>query len=87
MIPGIVKAYEYRMAPYILAEHPELSYREVLRMSSNMMDGQKMNAYILDVSFIGWHILSAITGGIVGVFWTNPYVYATDAELYLTLSE
>ena len=87
VIPGIVKAYEYRMVPYILAEHPELSYQEVLRMSSNMMDGQKMNAFILDVSFIGWYILSAITGGVVGVFWTNPYVYATDAELYLTLSE
>lgn len=86
VVPGIIKAYEYRMVPYILAEHPELNYREVLNMSSEMMNGQKMNAFILDLSFIGWYILSAITGGIAGIFWVNPYVYATDAELYLELS-
>lgn len=87
VIPGIIKAYEYRMVPYILAEHPEMSYKEALECSSNMMNGQKMNAFILDLSFIGWEILSGITGGIVGVFWVNPYVFATDAELYLELSD
>lgn len=86
IIPGIIKSYEYRMVPYILAEHPELNYSDVLRMSSEMMDGQKMNAFVLDLSFIGWFILSVITGGIVGIFWTNPYYYSADAELYLTLS-
>lgn len=86
VVPGIIKAYEYRMVPYILAEHPELSHREALERSSAMMDGQKMNAFILDLSFIGWHILSVATCGLVGIFWTNPYYYATDAELYLTLS-
>ena len=86
IIPGIVKAYEYRMVPYILAEHPELSYSEVLRISSEMMDGQKWNAFVLDLSFIGWYILGAFTCGILNIFWVNPYVYATDAELYLELS-
>ena len=86
VIPGIIKIYEYRMVPYILAEPPELNYREVLNMSSEMMDGQKMNAFVLDLSFIGWYLLSGITGGIAGIFWVNPYVYATDAELYLELS-
>ena len=86
IIPGIVKAYEYRMVSYILAEHPELSYREVLRISSEMMDGQKWNAFVLDLSFIGWYILGAFTCGILNIFWVNPYVYATDAELYLELS-
>ena len=86
IIPGIIKSYEYRMVPYILAEHPELNYSDVLRMSSEMMDGQKMNAFVLDLSFIGWFILSGITAGIVGIFWTNPYYYSADAELYLTLS-
>lgn len=86
IIPGIVKAYEYRMVSYILAEHPELSYSEVLRISSEMMDGQKWNAFVLDLSFIGWYILGAFTCGILNIFWVNPYVYATDAELYLELS-
>ncbi|MBO4749334.1 MAG: DUF975 family protein [Lachnospiraceae bacterium] len=86
IIPGIVKAYEYRMVPYILAEHPELGYSETLRMSSEMMDGQKWNAFVLDLSFIGWEILSAFTCGILSIFWVNPYEYATQAELYLELS-
>lgn len=86
VIPGIIKAYEYRMVPYILAEQPELRYSDALEMSRTMMDGQKMDAFILDLSFIGWFFLTAITCGIAGVFWTNPYYYATDAELYLVLS-
>lgn len=87
VIPGIVKAYEYRMVPYILAEHPTISYQEALDRSSKIMDGQKMNAFIFDLSFIGWAFLSAITSGIVGVFWSNPYYYAAAAELYLELSD
>ena len=87
IVPGIIKAYEYRLVPYVLAEHPELNYREALERSQKLMDGQKMNAFVLDLSFIGWNILSGITAGILGVFWVNPYVYATDAELYLVLSD
>ena len=87
VIPGIIKAYEYRLVPYILAENPEIGYKEALDRSSELMNGQKMNAFILDLSFIGWEILSAITAGIVGIFWVNPYVFATDAELYLELSD
>ena len=87
VIPGIIKAYEYRMVPYILAEHPEMSYKEALECSSNMMKGQKMNAFILDLSFIGWEILATMTFGILAIFWVNPYEYATSAELYLELSD
>lgn len=87
VIPGIIKAYEYRMVPYILAEHPELNYREALERSSAMMNGQKFNSFVLDLSFIGWHILSSITLGIAGVFWVMPYEYSTQAELYLELSD
>lgn len=86
VIPGIIKKYEYRMVPYILAEHPELSYQEVLALSSQMMDGQKANAFVLDLSFIGWEILSGMTCGVLGFFWVNPYRHCTNAELYLELS-
>lgn len=85
VIPGIIKAYEYRLVPYLLADYPELSSTQVLNESKRMMDGHKMDAFLLDLSFIGWYILSGITGGIVGVFWTNPYKNATDAEFYLDL--
>jgi len=52
-----------------------------------MMDGNKMNAFVLDLSFILWALLGAITFGLVNIFWTFPYRYATRAELYLTLRD
>ena len=85
VIPGIIKSYEYKMIPYLLAEDPEMSYQDAFAKSKEMMHGQKWNAFVLDLSFIGWHILSAFTLGILGIFYVMPYYYQTSAELYLTL--
>lgn len=82
IVPGIIKHYEYLMVPYILAENPQMSQKEVFQISKQMMMGQKMNAFVLDLSFIGWRILQAITFGIVGVFYVEPYYQATIAEMY-----
>ncbi len=85
IIPGIVKAYSYRMVPFILRDNPELSATEVITASRKMMDGQKWNAFVLDLSFIGWILLTIFTLGLVGLFWYNPYYYSTNAALYLRL--
>jgi uncharacterized membrane protein len=85
VIPGIIKSYEYRMIPYLLADNPEMSYQEAFQLSKEMMDGEKWNTFVLDLSFIGWKILSSLTFGLVGIFWVNPYQYATNAELYQEL--
>jgi uncharacterized membrane protein len=85
IIPGIVKIYSYRMVPYILKEHPELSGTKAITLSRQMMNGHKWNAFVLDLSFIGWIILSALTLGILHIFYVGPYIQATDAELYEAL--
>ena len=87
IIPGIYKKYQYRMVPYILAEHPDMNYKEVLQMSRDIMNGEKWHAFVLDLSFILWHILGTITCGIVEVFYVSPYVYLTNAALYRRLCE
>ena len=87
IIPGIYKKYQYRMVPYILAEHPDMNYKEVLQMSRDIMNGEKWHAFVLDLSFILWHILGIITCGIVEVFYVSPYVYLTNAALYRRLCE
>lgn len=87
IIPGIIKALEYRMVPYILADHPEMSTKEVFALSRQMMDGEKRNAFVLDLSFLGWQILAAFTCGILNIFYVNPYIHSTNAELYLTLKK
>ena len=87
VIPGIVKAYSYRMVPYILKDNPELSATEVITKSRQMMNGNKWNAFVLDLSFIGWWCLTALTCGILGIFFTNPYYYNTSAALYTELKK
>lgn len=85
IFPAIIKSYSYRMVPFILADHPELSGRDVITMSRQMMNGSKWRAFVLDLSFIGWEILSALTLGILGIFYVAPYKCSTDAELYHAL--
>ena len=82
IIPGIIKAYEYRMIPYILADHPEMTTKEVFAKSKELMKGQKWNAFVLDLSFIGWEILSLLTVRILGILYVSPYRSMTNAALY-----
>lgn len=87
IVPGVIKSYEWRMVPYLLAENTEMTGAEARQKSSEMMNGSKMDAFVLDLSFIGWYLLGAITLGIANLLWTNPYKAATDAELYLALDK
>lgn len=87
VIPGIIKAYEYRMIPYILAEHPEMDRKEVFAKSKEMMTGNKWKTFVLDLSFIGWHILGICTCGLAEIFYVAPYCYLTSAELYQELNK
>ena len=85
IIPGIVKSYQYRMIPYILAENPDIDKNEAFAKSKAMMKGNKWRAFVLDLSFILWDFLGAITLGIVSTFYVEPYKHLTDAALYETL--
>ena len=82
VVPGIVKHYEYLMVPYIIAENPAMDYKEAFQISKQMMDGEKMKAFIMDLSFLGWYLLSAVTCGLLAIFYVNPYVQASFAEMY-----
>ena len=82
IIPGIVKSYEYRMMPYLFADDPTMTKERAFAESKQMMTGQKWNAFVLDLSFLGWNILSAMTLGILGLFYVNPYQSQTNAALY-----
>ena len=82
VVPGIVKHYEYLMVPYIIAENPAMDYKEAFQISKQMMDGEKMEAFIMDLSFLGWYLLNAVTCGLLAIFYVNPYVQASFAEMY-----
>lgn len=84
IVPGIIKSYSYAMTPFILADHPELTAKEAIRRSMEMMDGHKGELFMLGLTFIGWDILNVFTLGI-GSFWLNPYKNAAYAAFYRQL--
>lgn len=85
IIGGVIKTYEYRMIPYILAENPKMERKETFRISKQMMKGNKWKTFVLDISFFGWNFLSVLTFGLLSILYVNPYNAATIAELYVTL--
>lgn len=87
IIGGIIKTYEYRMIPYILAENPKIKRKEAFALSKQMMKGNKWKTFILDMSFFGWNFLSVLTFGLLSILYVNPYNAATIAELYSVLRQ
>ena len=81
IIPGIIAAYRYALAPYLMAEHPELSATEAIEQSKQLMEGHKARLFCLELSFIGWFILAAFTGGLGWIFLA-PYVKAACTAFY-----
>ena len=87
IVPGIYKAYCWRLVPFIIADDPEISGKKARARSAAMMNGSKWASFVLDLSFIGWKLVGALTFGIVNIVFTNPYEAATDTELYLALKD
>lgn len=84
LIGGIVKSYSYRMFNFIIAENPKITPLNALTLSRKMMNHYKMNAFLLDLSFLGWNILRFVTIGIAGIL-IDPYYNFTYVELYSVL--
>ena len=81
IVPCIIKAFAYSMTPYILKDYPELSANQAINLSIKMMKGHKFDYFYLQLSFIGWGLLSILTLGI-GYIWLMPYMYASMAAFY-----
>ena len=84
VIPGIYWSYCYTLVPFLLAENPYMTTRRAMELSKQMMDGEKWNTFVLQLSFFGWAILCVLTFGI-GYLFLEPYIQATFAELYAAL--
>lgn len=84
IIPGIYWSYCYAQVGYLMAENPYLSTRRAMELSKQMMNGEKWNMFVLQLSFIGWYLLCSLTFGL-GIIFLEPYIQATFAELYAAL--
>ena len=86
IVPGIIAALSYAMTPFILEEHPELTASEAIARSKELMNGHKMDLFILTLTFLGWDILCALTANIGNLF-LNPYKNAAYAVFYREISQ
>lgn len=85
IVPGVMMTYGFAMAPYILADTEECSGWEALTRSWNLMNGHKLELFWLELTFIGWELLSSLTLGL-GSLALNPYKAAARASFYRDLS-
>ena len=85
IIPGIVKGYAYSMTPFIMAENPDMSANDAITASRQLMDGHKGELFMLDLTFIGWDLLAALTFNL-GHLALNPYRNAAHAAFYKDLT-
>ena len=81
IVPGIIAAYSYRMAFYIIIDDSEIGVSEALRKSKEMMYGYKSKLFCLDLSFIGWWFLCILTLDI-GFLWLSPYMLTSQTIFY-----
>lgn len=100
IVPGAVASIRYSMAPYLLAERPEMSAWEAIEESKRIMKGQKSRYFVLILSFVGWTLacnflqialleFSYIVAVVAGLFfncWISAYMNASTAAFYLTVS-
>jgi len=81
----IYKMYGYYLVPFILADNPHMPASRAIQLSEQMMHGRRFELFVLNISFIGWYLLSSLVPGI-GSFLVMPYVYATEAQFYMQVS-
>lgn len=82
VIPGLIKMYAYSMTFYIMNDQPELTGQDAITASRKLMDGNKWDLFVLQLSFILWLLLSGLTCGILFIVYVGPYMSATTAIFY-----
>lgn len=83
VVPGVIVMLGFSQTYFLLRDHPELSAMDAMRKSWQMMDGHKMDLFLLGLSFIGWAFLACIT--VIGMLWFYPYAMTASARFYENL--
>lgn len=86
VIAGIIVEYynkfKYWAVPWIHADHPQMNAKEILELSQQMTSGHIWDLIVFELSFWGWHFLSKVTGGLVGLLYSTPYYNLSRAIVY-----
>lgn len=85
IVGGIIKRYSYYMVPYIVAENPDIHWKDAITLSRKMMQGHKLECFVYELSFILWEVLGTLTAGISNLLFLSPYKAAAFSEYYAEL--
>ena len=86
IVPGIIAALSYSQVYYVLHDNPQVGCKRAREISSALTDGCKWDLFVLELSFIGWWLLVALTAGIAFIYvW--PYYQTTKAMYYENLKQ
>ncbi len=77
----IIKTFYYTLTSFILYEEPTLSAKDIVNKSEILMKGNVWRQFCLNLSFLGWAILSVITFGIA-YFFVMPYMQIALLKFY-----
>lgn len=86
-IPGIIKLFSYAMTFYISRDNPDLTVKEAITKSRQMMNGHKWELFVFNLSFIGWILLSCLTLGLLLIFFVGPWMSLAQAKFYDSIKE
>lgn len=86
IVPGIIASLRYAMAPFLVAEYPDITANDAIERSKQLMIGNKWRLFCLRFSFIGWYLLSGLVPFGVGPVLLSPYTTAADTAFYLELT-
>ncbi|MBQ9066051.1 MAG: DUF975 family protein [Clostridia bacterium] len=81
VVPGIILGFAYSQTFFLLQEDPSLAPVDALRRSRLLMRGHKWDLFLLELSFLGWYLLCAVTAGI-GFIILEPYVLQAKTAFY-----
>ena len=83
LIPGIIAAYRYSLAVYVMIDHPEYTAMDCLRESKRLTNGYKAQLFTLDLSFILWLLLTALPVlGYAAQVYVTPYMETARVLYY-----
>jgi len=87
IIPGIIKSLSYFFTVNILADCPNVTATDALKVSMRITEGHKWDIFVFCLSWIGWMLLSGLTFGILYIVYVGPYFYTSDAGLYIEMRD
>ena len=83
IIGGIYKSYQYSAVPYLLAENPNITWKEAKNLSKRMTNGYKWKMFLTGLPFMHIWCLKIIP--LAGLLVSVPLEMTLDAEVYFTL--